>query len=132
MKIGETFHQLLSESNSICTLQYESDSIRLKELQLGLSKELSDSNKTLGAVDLYKTEWLSEALNKEGYIDYYEFFIKTCWDGMFSKPEYKGLTKQEGVRKLVNERFTKIATHLNLKIIDWNYKSNILNIKFQK
>ena len=125
--------KLLRETiEPLCVLEYESDRIRLDEIKSALNDDLWDDDETYSVDDLYQTDWLSKALNKENYVDYYELFVKACWDGMFQKPEYKGLDKKSAVEKLINERFSKIAKLLNLSIIDWNFKFNVLNIKFGK
>lgn len=113
-------------------LTYESDNIRLNEIKSALGDDIWDDNETYSANDLRETEWLSKALNKQAYIDYYELFVQACWNGMFQKPEYKGLDKKQGVNKLVSERFTEIANQLNLKIVEWSFTNDILNIKFGK
>jgi len=115
-----------------CNLEYESDKIRMNEIKSALNDDVWDDEDTYNSSDLMETEWLSKALNKGNYIDYYEMFVQACWDGMFQKPEYKGLDKKTAVAKLVNERFSKIAKLLNLTIKNWDYNSNILTIRFIK
>lgn len=118
--------------NVVCNLEYESDKIRMAEIKSCLYDDVWDEEDVYDESDLMETEWLSKALNKGEYIDYYEMFVQACWDGIFQKQEYKGLDKKTAVSKLVNERFTKIAYLLNLTINSWSYSDNILTVRFNK
>lgn len=120
------------EVSLLCNLEHESDRIRYNEIKSSLNEDLWDDEEIYNIDDLYQTEWLSKALNKKDYIDYYELFVSECWESLFKKQEYKNLNKKEAVEKLVKERFSKIAELLNLSIKSWSFFNNILNIKFKK
>jgi hypothetical protein len=123
---------LREDIEAICNLEYESDRIRFKEIKSALNDEIWGDYEFYSIDDLYETEWLSKAINKKNYIDYYELFVNSCWKAMFQKPEYKGLDKKTAIAELVKNRFTKIGKILGLELIDWSYHSSVLNIKFKK
>jgi hypothetical protein len=68
--------------------------------------------------------------NDNDKIIFYEGFVKSCWDSLFMKDEYKGLSKDEAVQKMIDGRFTRIADDLDLIIEDWNFDGKILRIVF--
>jgi len=67
--------------------------------------------------------------NRKTYIDYYEGFVDACWIALYNKPEYQGLSKADAVKKLVEDRMTKIITDLNLIIDYYIFEDSILYIK---
>ena len=65
-------------------------------------------------------------------IVFYEGFVKSCWDSLFMKEEYKGLSKEEAVQKMIDDRFTRISNDLGLTIEDYSFDGKILKIFFTK
>ena len=65
-------------------------------------------------------------------IIFYEGFVKSCWDSLFLKDEYKGLSKDDAVNKMIEERFTRISNDLGLKIHDYIFDGKILKIIFKQ
>jgi hypothetical protein len=112
--------------------QYESDNSRLYSLREALLKGVTDEQVVMSMLtdtwDGYDD--LSFVADRGDYIDYYEGFVQSCWDGVYIKQEYKGLSKSDAVEKMVDERFSKIAAHLNLKIKSWSFKKSVLHIVF--
>jgi len=49
---------------------------------------------------------------------------------LYNKPEYSKLNKNDAIKKLVDERMTKIGNDLKLKIDYYTYKKSILYIKY--
>lgn len=111
---------------------YISDNIRYDEIKTALSDDFWDDDEFYSEDDLYETEWLIKALNKETHIDYYELFVPSCWSALLNKPEYGDLTKIEAITKLVQDRLSLIGNKLNLNIADWSFNNNVLNVKFEK
>jgi len=113
--------------NEKCELKYVSDQIRLEYIKKGLISKIDD--RIPKALDIYKTEDLTLVRNHGDYIIYYEYFIKSCWDAMFQKPEYKNLNKKDAIKKLVEERIEKITKIVGEKIIKWEFKNPVLEIE---
>jgi len=128
----EILRKKLIEGLVSCSLNYESDNIRLNIIKSSLDDDEWDMDDSYNEDDLQETEWLSAALNKGGFIDFYELFVPSCWESMFQKEEYKGLNKEDALNKLVNERFENIAKALSLSIKGWAYHNNILIIRLNK
>lgn len=68
-------------------------------------------------------EWQTYIQNdlENNQIIYYEGWVSACWEGLYSKDEYKGLSKTEAIEKMMKERVPIIAEKLNLEIISHNY-----------
>jgi len=115
------------KSDTQCNLQYVSDRIRYDYIKDAKQQEVSDKIPT--RKDLLDSDDLVIAVNNGNSISYYELFVDSCWDALFSKSEYEELSKIEAINKLVNERFKKIADLLNETIINWSFKNSILFIK---
>ncbi len=65
-------------------------------------------------------------------IIFYEGFVKSCWDSLFMKEEYKGLSKDEAVQKMIKDRFARISNDLGLDIKEYTFDGEILEIIFNK
>lgn len=124
------------QNNKNCiqeSYEYVSDNIRETHILNALNSEIDitpiNKKKLIdtwdGYDDLTKVQKISD-----NELIYYEGFVKSCWDGLYSKSEYKGLNKIDAVDKLVNDRISEIAKNNNLGILDHTFKSNILTIKF--
>lgn len=108
-------------------LTYESDKIRYNYMKEGL---MSSINTTIpSAIDVYNSEDLTMVKNHGDFIVYYEYFVKSCWDSLYDKTEYKGLKKKDALQKLVEERFARIASLLGCKILSWNFSNPVLEMK---
>jgi hypothetical protein len=115
--------------------QYSSDELRYNEIINALKYKEEDffnDNETAFEEDLLDTEWLTIVIPKKDYIDYYELFVQSCWDALFQKEEYKGLSKKQAVIKLVNERFSEIAKKAGVSIGGYSFNNNILNVRFSR
>ena len=58
---------------------------------------------------------------KDGIYIYYEGWVPACWDGAYSKPIYQGLTKEEILNDVINNRFKLIIKDLGLTYITSGY-----------
>jgi hypothetical protein len=54
-------------------------------------------------------------------IVFWEGWSHLCWDGAYSKPEYKGKNKQEVLDDVLDRRFKLIANECGLEIVDSDY-----------
>jgi len=54
-------------------------------------------------------------------IVYWEGWSKQCWDSLYAKPEYHGLSKPKAIVKSITERFPKIAADLGLHVGGYDY-----------
>lgn len=58
---------------------------------------------------------------KNNEIIYWEGFIESCWEGVYAKPEYKGLSKEQAIEKIITERFPMIAGKFGMKVVNYDY-----------
>ena len=123
MKYLKTF-----ESQTNCKLA--SDIVRLEMIEefLEIVKEEPEYNieepeydSLLDTWDGYKWQTYIQNDLKNNKIIYWEGWVKECWDAVYNKPNYKGLSKTDVISKIVKERFPLIAKDLNMKIIDFDY-----------
>jgi hypothetical protein len=123
--------------------RYASDRIRYDYLKSAISSEPTDAEPDMNALravgmglDGYPDKEYDDltfvAKRKDGTIDYWEGFVKSCWDGLFGKPEYKGLKKKEAVDKMVKDRMIPMAGDLGLELASYEYKPNALHMVFRK
>lgn len=96
-----------------------SDEIRKEHLAKGLKAEVESEEASWSEVEASE-DW-TLVRNFGDYVKYYEFWGKTCWDALFQKPEFKGLTKVEAIEKFVNERLKDIVRGLGEEILDWEF-----------
>lgn len=113
---------------------YISDNIRDQHIKNALNSEIDntpiDKKRLTDTWDGYDDLTVVKKIDDKTLV-YYEGFVKSCWNGLFSKPEYKGLKKDEAVRKLVEDRIAEIAKNNGLEILEYFFKSNILTIKLE-
>jgi hypothetical protein len=64
--------------------------------------------------------------NRGEYIEFIEYWAHSCWEGLYTKTEYKGLTKKKAIDKFILERFSKIAEKSNMKILDFSFIPNYI------
>lgn len=127
-----------SQSDNKYKSCYHSDLIRMDIIELFLNKIKSEQNHNIQKPNLNMLLDVYNGYDDNSYIQnnlknneiiYFEGWVNSCWEGAYSKQEYKNLTKEEILEKIVNERFTKIAVELNLKIK--SYK-NFLHSSYKK
>ena len=129
--VFETFKQ--DDIEWLTKYKLNSDNIRYYYLKQ--AKFSNNSNETLIPQKLTDT-WdgyddLLFVKNRGKTIDYFEGFVKSCWDALYKKAAYKGLTKHAAVKKLVEERMKKIGLDLNLIIKSYSFEKSILYIKYE-
>jgi hypothetical protein len=128
-----TIFKIFEKNDWLNKYDLPSDNIRYyylyNEVHSNIKNDIVKINKLTDTWDGYDD--LLFVKNRGTYIDYYEGFVDSCWDAIYSKPEYVGLNKKEAVDKLVNDRIIKISNDLNIKILYYTFKKSILYIKFQ-
>lgn len=71
----------------------------------------------------------NEFILQEGQVD-------SCQSGLYSKPEYEGLSKSESIKKVVRDRFPRIAQEFGYvikKLEAFKYKGKfIMKVYFMK
>lgn len=110
-----------------------SDNIRFYYIQKALyepKEEKVDIKKLTDTWDGYDDLVFTE--NDGNDIIFYEGFVKSCWDSLFMKDEYNGLSKEEAVQKMIDERFTRISNDLGLNLKEYSFDGKILKIVFNK
>lgn len=127
------FNDFLNENDEWLTkYKLQSDNIRFYYIQKALNSEPSNEkviiNKLTDTWDGYDD--LVFVKNRNSHIDYYEGFVQSCWDALYQKEEYKNLSKDDAVEKLVSERMSLIGKDLDLIIDDYYFKNSILYIKY--
>jgi hypothetical protein len=133
------FREFILESNSnkifYCDdsrLIYTSDKIRAGYLIDGLNKKISVDNYSKICMTIDLEEDLTMVINLGDTVVYYEKYATSCWEALFQKPEYKGLTKKEALDKFMSERFPIIADCCEMKITNWTFKNQILRVELIK
>lgn len=58
---------------------------------------------------------------EDGIYTYYEGWVPECWVGAYSKDVYKGLSKEEILDDVINNRFILILKDLGLEYVDSGY-----------
>jgi hypothetical protein len=59
------------------------------------------------------------------YVDnkiiYWEGWSHLCWNSLYNKKEYEGLSKEDAIKKVINERIIPSFETLDLKYISSDY-----------
>lgn len=74
----------------------------------------------MDAYEGYEKQTYIQSLSKKQFI-FYEGWSSLCWNALYEKPEYKGLTQIECLNKFFAERIPLIAKECNLKVIECKY-----------
>ena len=122
------------ESNP--TKAYASDQMRIEYLKNAIE---SDSL-TLADTDLNEDNDFTMVKKKGNETIYYEQWNPECFEALFQKPEYKGLTEGQAVEKFIKTRFPKTAKEAGYKQTGWTYgsywidpeESPVLTVHLQK
>lgn len=56
-----------------------------------------------------------------GEITYWEGWSSYCWVSLYDKPEYKGLSKEKAIEKVISERLIPSMEELGLVYLDSDY-----------
>ena len=109
---------------------YTSDLIRmdlieyfLNNLEKDINYNTSDPNyiKLIDDWDGYDDQVYIQNNIQNNEIIFWEGWVNSCWEALYLKYEYKGLSKTEAIEKFIKERFTKITEEFNLSIIKYDY-----------
>lgn len=127
------FNDFLNESNfgGMGRLKYISDRIRYSYLKDFLNSDIPPSNIKVNRRFLLEQDDLIYIEKKDVFIYYYELWVASCWEGLYSKPEYSELDRDEAIQKTMDERMSVIADMLNLEIVEWSFVNSIQTIKFK-
>lgn len=94
---------------------------KLKEEGEDYSPEDPDYDELLDPYDGYNDQTYIQNIGTD-IIIYYEGWSSLCWDALYQKPEYKGLSKEEALEKFLNERVPIIVREVGCIIIDSGYE----------
>lgn len=64
--------------------------------------------------------YIQNKLN-ENKIIFYEGWVNSCWNAVYQKPQYEGLSKKEVIEDIITKRFPRIADEFNMEIDDYGY-----------
>jgi len=60
-----------------------------------------------------------------GRVIFREGWSSLCWEGLYAKPEYKGLGKEAAIKKIFKERIPRIAEEFNMTVEKADYYFHI-------
>jgi len=52
---------------------------------------------------------------------FWEGWVKSCWNSLYIKPEYQGLSKVESIEKIIKDRFPRIGKEFGYVIKEYDY-----------
>ena len=64
--------------------------------------------------------YIQNKLDENEFI-FWEGWVDACWDALYLKPEYRGLTEEQSIVKVITERFPRIGEEFGFKIKEFNY-----------
>ena len=80
-----------------------------------------DHDELLDTWDGYEDQVYIQNNLKNNEIIYWEGWVDSCWESLYEKPEYKKLDKKDAIKKVINDRFPRIAEEFEMKIKSFNY-----------
>jgi len=101
-------------------LQYESDNIRLGYIKEALS------GKPINSEDLVTIEVADD------YILYEEEWVDACWEALYQKEDYKGLSQYEAISKFMESRFAQIVAEAGENILEWEFDGDNMYVKISR
>ena len=78
--------------------------------------------------------YIQNKLN-DGKIIFYEGWVDACWDAVYGKPQYKGMSEEEVIKDIITNRFPRIGEEFNMEIVDYGYFDDggyIMYVVFKK
>jgi len=130
-KTFESFvNQVVSFALGDTRLVYWSDKFRSEMIYDCLVEDKPQIKKVVTRGFLSRQEDYSYTQKVGAQVIQSELWVASCWEGMYSKPEYVGLSKQEAIEKMMRERIPKIAEVLNLEFVGYTFENNISEIVF--
>ena len=111
-------------------LKYPSDEIRLSYIEDALKEPISD--KEPSHMEILNSDDWTIVRNFGNKIIYYEFWGKPCWDALFQKEEYRGLTRKEAIDKFIIDRFTPMVNSIGYNVGKVNFRYNFMRIELIK
>ena len=109
---------------------FMSDLVRMELIETFLNKVQNDPSynkeepnysKLVDDWDGYDDQVYIQNNLDENEIIYWEGWVDECWKSLFQKPDYKGLSKTECIKKVITQRFPRIAEEFGFKIKDFDY-----------
>lgn len=120
----KNYINFINENIEEIELKYFSDNIRFVLLEDTINDNIIDSE-IPSEEDIEDSLWNQEGIfcynRPDGTIEFYEYWIKSCYDGLFAKPEYKNLSKEKAVDLFMKERFSLIAKKASCEIIKYDF-----------
>lgn len=114
----------------VTELKYFSDALRCDMILnfIEACKKYSNYNEGTPEYDMlmdvyegYENQTYIQSIPNKQFI-LYEGWSSLCWDALYSKDEYKGLTHIECLNKFFVERIPVIAKECNIKVIECKYE----------
>jgi hypothetical protein len=114
------------------TLKYSSDALRMDTMEEFLG-ELSSGDEDFREEHSEDpdTDMLldpHEGYERQTYIQcddnrviYWEGWSQYCWDSLYQKPEYEGMSKPDAIEKVISERLIPSMSELGLRYVDHDY-----------
>jgi len=147
-KLKTSFISFLNE-NRLNNPKYKncltSDIFRMEIIENFFEKVKNDNTYNINEPDYFKLidDWdgyddqvyIQNKLNNNEFI-FFEGWVRSCWDAVFLKPEYKNLSKQEVIESIIQKRFPRIGDEFGYEIVSYDYflyKSKyIMKVVFKK
>ncbi|MCK9477061.1 MAG: hypothetical protein M0R46_14135 [Candidatus Muirbacterium halophilum] len=134
------YKDFINENVEEIKLKYISDNIRYDLLKKTIDSDIIDSH-TPSKKEITDSLWKLEGIfcynRPDNTIEFYEYWVKSCYDGLYMKPEYKNLSKEEAIDLFMSDRFSLIAKKANCEVINYEfvkkpYSHDTLTIKMKK
>ena len=109
---------------------FMSDLVRMELIETFLNKVQNDPSynkeepnysKLVDDWDGYDDQVYIQNNLDENEVIYWEGWVDECWKSLFQKPDYKGLSKTECIKKVITQRFPRIAEEFGFKMEHFDY-----------
>lgn len=99
---------------------YLSGRVRMEYIRRALAS--GPSSREVTHDDVFNSPDMVVAVNRGQHVDYFEFWVRECFEALSKKEEYGGLTQAEMLEKFVRERMASIGRQLGLRVSRWWYE----------
>ncbi len=106
---------------------YLSDNVRLAYIK----KAVETADLSVKPSDFTQERDFIVIKKKGNILHYYEKWLESCWQALYKKPQYKGLSRTQAIDLYMRERFGEIARLSGYRILRHSYLHGILFVEME-
>ena len=102
--------------SDIYRMEIIDDFLRKAKENSNYNKEQPSYTKLVDDWDGYDDQVYIQNNTENGYITYWEGWVDACWSAVYSKREYKAMSKKDVIEDVIQKRFPRIAQEFGFSV----------------